>query len=825
MPKKQILYPILLTAAVLVLLFFSVPAGSAFGSEVDWLCQHVSIAEHFRQNVYETGSLLIDYSDLGAGSNFYMFSYYGYLRPDILIGCLLPMVPMKTILIVYAVLGIIASVNLCYFWLKKQSFAPFFCFLGGMLLACASCFFQAHRQLMFVNYLPWLFLALLAIDYFLKRGRIVPFVLSALMFILHSFYFSISCFAVCFIYLLYRSREKRTVFYFIIGCGIAVALAAVLLAPTALVLLEHTKDNGSGASLPIILAVNPTLRSLLYSGYSCGLTLVSLYGLFLGIKHRPTRGLGIAVFCAVFLNIVPFILNGGLYIKSKILIPFVPLVILICITVLAALYQQTLKHSLWLLLLSFVPLFFQSFKWLVILDAVFLLLFFLFSQRAKGKLLPYLSLLVVPPLLFVQTNRTESFVPAEDPRQAVFTEEEMKQVYQNTNARFDQIDTDEAIATVNLTPVQGMKKSTMYSSSMNTEYSAFYYDLMKNPISINNRVALLAAPNPFFEYLMGIQYLQTTNQMLPDGYTVKLQKGENVLAENDSVLPTAYVSYNLMGKAQFDTLSYPETLDAMTNYTIVSNAEEIPFQSEVTPFQLDYSIEPSPDGLETASSDGVYDLHVKQETELTASLTQPIPAGHTLILTFEVENPDGRAVIISCNGIRNKLSADSAAYPNHNHQFTYYLSSSQPIDTLDFTFSKGDYQISNIKAYLYDNAKMGNEGITPLSFQETKGSTVLQGSAEVQKDGYFVTSLPIQNGYQAFVDGKEVEIETVNTAFVGFPITKGSHQIQITFTPPGRNLGIAISLLALAVLAVGMIWEIRRTHREKPALSSPAQSK
>ena len=129
MPKKQILYPILLTAAVLVLLFFSVPAGSAFGSEVDWLCQHVSIAEHFRQNVYETGSLLIDYSDLGAGSNFYMFSYYGYLRPDILIGCLLPMVPMKTILIVYAVLGIIASVNLCYFWLKKQGFAPFFCFL------------------------------------------------------------------------------------------------------------------------------------------------------------------------------------------------------------------------------------------------------------------------------------------------------------------------------------------------------------------------------------------------------------------------------------------------------------------------------------------------------------------------------------------------------------------------------------------------------------------------------------------------------------------------------------------------------------------------
>ena len=820
---KQLCAPLLLILLTAALLFFSVPQGSAFGSEIDWLSQHVAAAEHFRQSVYENGSLLIDYSDLGAGSNFYMFAYYGYLRPDILIGCLLPMLSMKTILIAYAILGVFASVLLCWLWLHKNGFSAFFCFVGGALMACAACLFHAHRQLMFVNYLPWLFLALIAIDFFLRRGRIVPFILCALMFILHSFYFSVSCFAVCLLYLLYRRRERRTILWFLLGCAVAVALAAILLLPTGLVLLEQAKDNGGGNSLWEILAVNPTLRSLLYSPYGCGLTLVSLYGLLLGIRHRPTRWLSVALLAAVFWNLIPFVLNGGLYVRAKVLIPFIPLILLVCVTVLSALYQNKLRHSLPLLLLSFVPLAVAAAigTWarLYALDAACLLLFVLLTWRGKRQLLPYLSLLLVPPLLFVQSSRTDSFVPADDNRQNLFTEAEIEAVYQDKNARFDQFDTDEAIANVNYSAVPGMKKTSMYSSTMNAAYSTFFYDVMKNPISINNRVALNAAPNPFFQYLMGVRYLQAEEELLPAGYEIRQERDGQVLAENEDVLPLAYASTALMSEEEFSSLSFPETLDALTSHTVVDTAAESGFSSQIRAVSLDYQVESVPDTLSASQIPGGYALTVSKQTTVTLTLDEPVQPGQVLILGLSVENPDGRAVIITCNGIKNKLASDSAAYPNENRRFTWYLSSNEPIETITLTFSRGSYELTGADSWLAEGI-VENETVTPLSFAETQGSEVLSGSIQTEQDGYFVTSLPIQNGYRAFVDGQEVAIETVNCAFVGFPLSAGEHEIVIVFTPPGRAAGMIVSIAGLAALLFLIFWEQRR--RGGPGHSLPS---
>ena len=49
------------------------------------------------------------------------------------------------------------------------------------------------------------------------------------------------------------------------------------------------------------------------------------------------------------------------------------------------------------------------------------------------------------------------------------------------------------------------------------------------------------------------------------------------------------------------------------------------------------------------------------------------------------------------------------------------------------------------------------------------------------------------------VDGESVPICTVNTAFVGAWIPAGSHEIDITFCPPGLKVGIAISILSVLI--------------------------
>ena len=89
---------ILIFAALTVLM---IPEDCVFGSHMDWLSQHAALAETIRDACLEQHTLLPDWLSLGGGVNGYQFSYYGFLRPDILIGCLFPQIPMVWVLIGY----------------------------------------------------------------------------------------------------------------------------------------------------------------------------------------------------------------------------------------------------------------------------------------------------------------------------------------------------------------------------------------------------------------------------------------------------------------------------------------------------------------------------------------------------------------------------------------------------------------------------------------------------------------------------------------------------------------------------------------------------
>ena len=121
MTQKKFFYPVLLTGLFITFILLIIPAGALYGSHTDWLSQHVRIAETIRSACLEQRTLTPAFLPLGGGSNGYQFSYYGYLRPDILIGCLLPRVPMISLMIGYMLAGYLSSVLLCYAWLTARS--------------------------------------------------------------------------------------------------------------------------------------------------------------------------------------------------------------------------------------------------------------------------------------------------------------------------------------------------------------------------------------------------------------------------------------------------------------------------------------------------------------------------------------------------------------------------------------------------------------------------------------------------------------------------------------------------------------------------------
>ena len=129
--------------------------------------------------------------------------------------------------------------------------------------------------------------------------------------------------------------------------------------------------------------------------------------------------------------------------------------------------------------------------------------------------------------------------------------------------------------------------------------------------------------------------------------------------------------------------------------------------------------------------------------------------------------------------------------------------------------SKGDYCVENLKIWLAEESLLHQEEISIPEAEPTvwgKGELFL-GNVDMKKDGYFITSYPWREGYEILADGEAVEGEAVNTAFLGFPLDKGKHQIEIAFEAPGYTVGKWISAGSFGIFGVLLLWGAAGKYR------------
>ena len=858
---KRYVFPVSLVILFIILTAAVIPEGYIYGSNTDWLSQHVTLAETIRDACVDQQTLLPSWLGLGGGSNGFQFSYYGFLRPDILIGCLLPQVPMVCILIGYMTVLFLASVLLCFYWLRAEGAADLPAWSGSVLFLTAGCLFHMHRQVMFVNYLPYLLLAFLCIRK--KRYKWLPVCLTLIC--LSSFYFAISAFAAIGWYW-YRTEGRkfwRQSFLkrYIPLTAISVGMAAALLIPTGLVLLEHRRSGGSSGlwGLLELLAPNPVFNNLLFNEYGMGLTFVCLYAVLAGLKRKKIRADSILFLLFGLFGVFSYMLNGTLYARPKILIPFMPLVILHAVRVLT---EKRERLPLWpfsvIIPVGFLWFSQEQFPW-IIADAGILLILLLIKRGnirlprlfARPGLKPlcrnlfYLVLLIAPVGLYLTTAGTEDWVKKEDTDIGI-TEKEAGEIGLDSLCHFDSL-LSPLISGNKLFP--GFTKSTMYSSITDQAYSELYYDTLLTPIRINNRVALLTSDNPFMLNLLGVRYLETDKDEIPAGYREIWRSGDVVIAENSQVLPSVYFTNDTLSQETFDTLEPLEKLSVISQKTVVGDTDKGGTSPDEAGSESEGSLSGSPvpgtdamqeytpeftsgsarahksggsdgggasrslpDGLDIRRLPDGWEIHAEKDCTLTLHIQNPVPE-HILLCQFKVENLTWGAVVIDINGIRNKLSGAFAPYPNGNDIFHYQFSdsSNQGITELKLTFSKGRYRLTDFQWNLCEEHIFSQKEYTPLALAATPPTAeespeqgaggsyeVLRGTILAESDGYLATSIPLQKGLSVLVDGKETELITINKAFAGTVLTEGEHTIEIRFSPPGKTAGIIISLISLA---------------------------
>ena len=766
--KRYIPY-LLLTGLTLFFCRMFVGRYGIFGAKVDWLSQHSVLPDYFRQQFYATGKLFPEFAaNLGGGQNIYHFAYYGLYSPLILPSYLLPFVKMSDYIMVVSITGLTASVLLFYYWLKSRKTDTGTAFiLSLMFLLAGPMIGQYSGQIMFVDYMPFLCLALIGVDRYFEQEKSGLFTISVFLMIMTSFYFSIGGMLSLVLYGLHRYFEQRegnrvTVrsflrdgLCFVRSMILAVLMSGFFLVPTALALTggRSKEQNTSFASffIPQI-----TVERFAYSIYGIGLTTLVITVLLTGLLYRKVYEKVLTYGCVIVLAIPVFayLLNGGLYIRDKVFIPFLPLLCYLISIYLEKCRKRELSFIAgivpYIITTIFVYIARNQFVskgigksiWKVLLaeSILFLICYVLYcALKRYHKETKEILMLALPSVICLAVTMNTFYqmkpdryvsrklyrdVVEEQNRQAV------KEALKDDDGyyRTEQMGSDdENAADLNRIWDVDQNITSIYSSAYNPDYQTFRQKTFGLEEPFRNGMMQSVSKNPVFQRMMGVRYIVSDSDV--PGYTLVKKCGTTGIYQNKDAAPVMYATDRVMTEEEYKKLAFPYNQTAFLEYAVVGEHTESSDQNIMTAYE--------PVSLKMANNrttGGAEQKTIQQEGQK-----------QILFLRFRVDNAHpNKDVAVWINGIRNKLSAKDHVYYNENKIFTYAVPLKDGEDSISVTFGKGKYQLSHVQAYL-GSLPERSELLYQSEIQVDKKQTednVIQGTIHVKKDGWFITSIP-----------------------------------------------------------------------------------
>ena len=834
--KRYIPY-LLLTGLTLFFCRIFVGRYGIFGAKVDWLSQHSVLPDYFRQQFYATGKLFPEFAaNLGGGQNIYHFAYYGLYSPLILPSYLLPFVKMSDYIMAVSITGLTASVLLFYYWLKSRKTDAGTAFiLSLMFLLAGPMIGQYSGQIMFVDYMPFLCLALIGVDRYFEQEKSGLFTVSVFLMIMTSFYFSIGGMLSLVLYGLHRYFEQReenrvTVrsflrdgLCFVRSMILAVLMSGFFLVPTALALTggRSKEQNTSFASffIPQI-----TVERFAYSIYGIGLTTLVITVLLTGLLYRKVYEKVLTYGCVIVLVIPVFayLLNGGLYIRDKVFIPFLPLLCYLISIYLEKCRKRELSFIAGMIPYIITTIFVYMARnqfvskgigesiWKVLLaeSILFLICYVLYcALKRYHKETKEILMLALPSVICLAVTMNTFYqmkpdryvsrklyrdVVEEQNRQAV------KEALKDDDGyyRTEQMGSDDENA-ADLNRIWDMDQNitSIYSSAYNPDYQTFRQKTFRLEEPFRNGMMQSVSKNPVFQRMMGVRYIVSDSDV--PGYTLVKKCGTTGIYQNKDAAPVMYATDRVMTEEEYKKLTFPYNQTAFLEYAVVGEHTESSDQNIMTAYE--------PVSLKMANNrttGGAEQKTMQQEGQK-----------QILFLRFRVDNAHpNKDVAVWINGIRNKLSAKDHVYYNENKIFTYAVPLKDGEDNISVTFGKGKYRLRHVQAYL-GSLPERSELLYQSEIQVDKKQTednVIQGTIRVKKDGWFITSIPYDKHFKIYIDGKETEIQKVNTAFLGCKIESGNHELKIIYHAPGTTTGKILSLIGIAGFLLVLVREKRK---------------
>ncbi len=239
------------------------------------------------------------------------------------------------------------------------------------------------------------------------------------------------------------------------------------------------------------------------------------------------------------------------------------------------------------------------------------------------------------------------------------------------------------------------------------------------------------------------------------GYSKLMDDKGNVYYRNDNVLPLGYATNNIISYEDYSKLNALAKQEVLLSNIVVDSNSRNEYVSYVEEIVLDRDN---------------YIINVKDIKSIKYELDEKFI--NKIIYIEFVAKSNNCSSRIKINHVDKFISCKQEKYG--------YTISDKDIDHIEVILNKGKYSIKDIKVYVLDYARIENSLLDIDSLVTNNSRDYIEGSLLVSGDGYFIIKVLYDKGYNILMDGKSIKYEMVDNKYIGFPISKGNHNIKIT---------------------------------------------
>ncbi len=373
----------------------------------------------------------------------------------------------------------------------------------------------------------------------------------------------------------------------------------------------------------------------------------------------------------------------------------------------------------------------------------------------------------------------------------------------------------QAYYTINDSSIYGYSGVSLFSSTVNESITNFVSNMGMIGWDAGNRY-YYSETSPLTNAFLNIKYLLGRRTTAADtlNWTLLEEKDGAYSYKNNNSLPFAFMTSSNIKKFNY-------------NYDATGSLAESPFDAQNSLFIKSTGINKNiftPLEARPTSSSSEFSVSINSNTSYYCNATT---SGGTFTSKYTVtEDNTPVYAYTSCeNCTNNKITISGGTKVNTSYEvrFPYIISlgvfNKGDEITLSIPYNQGTTGNCNIWVCSLDQ-ELFEQGINTLNDEaynitEFKTSSIT-GEITAKQDGTMYTSIPYEEGWTAYVDGKEVEINPIaNDALVSVDLTAGKHTVTFKYVPKGFTASAIACVFCILIFVALILFETFYLKKKK----------